>query len=371
VFISLDNAFLIKLFKTHLFIIFFLLLSISHPLLFASNKIINNVADYYNQGMKYYMGINTKKDPVKAHYFLSKAAYDDYLPAQFQLAILYEQGVIVIQNDNKANFWLKKSSESGYSPAQHHLATRLITGQGIPLNQSRAIFWLNKAAEQYDLDAMRDLGFIYFKGLGVNKNLQRAHDLLLSPAEEGSALAQYLLGEIYKIGGDGITKNRITAQHWWQKADALNYQPAILRLTQVNKQKYHNNQTKRILSKTPIVYQYPSSINKPKGIFSNKRLRHDAQRIQAVNQQLFTLQIISVEHYRNIAYLTDQYLDNNTYLFKVIKEKNQELFILTYGLYQNRIHAKQAIKQLPTAFQLKSYPWIRQLNSINHVVTIH
>lgn len=307
-------------------------------------------AQYY-LGVKYYAGMGVKKDANKARQLLTQAAQQDHLQAQFQLGLLYDQGDFGIQDSKQATEWFTKAAESGYGPAQHSLASHYLTGRGVPLDMEQGIFWLRKATEQNDADAMRDLGFLYFKGMGVDKDYRKAHDLLLVPAGAGSAMAQFLLAEIYANGGHGMTKNRSQAKKWYQLAKRSGNPQAQQRLQSLNAK-----------TAPPKTKDTPSTVVH-KQVLANTRLTQDAERFQQLKDDWYTLQIVQAQRHESISQLTERYTDEQTYFFQIEKQ-GQALFILLYGHYRNYSDAKNAVASLPEAFQLKSTPWIRQTKAI-------
>ena len=325
------------------------------------------VAQYY-LGMKYYAGLNIKKDASKAWELLEKAAKNEYLPAQFQLANFYNTGEGGVQNQPLATHWFSKAAENGLGSAQHSLATRFLTGKGVTLNLERGIFWLEKAAEQNDSDAMRDLGFMYFKGMGVKKNFSKARDLLLIPAEENSGLSQFLLGEIYTTGGDGIPKDLRQAKKWFKLSKKSGYKEAYQRL-----QQFANGsriQTKKhevqLVQKKVYPIKQDNTLLTAQSLSSkssNSQLTQHALRFKQLNGNYYLLQIITAKQYDSIHQLTKIYMDDLTYFFK-IKKGEEHFYVLTYGYYPSYAEAKQAIINLPKAFQQKSKPWIRQVKDL-------
>ncbi len=93
---------------------------------------------------------------------------------------------------------------------------------------------VSRAAEQDHLQAQFQLAYFYDRGMGVKKNWVKARKLLLDPAEEGSALAQYVLGEIYAQGGHDITQNISQARHWYSKARQSGNSDAAKRLKELS-----------------------------------------------------------------------------------------------------------------------------------------
>ncbi|MCU7800131.1 MAG: SEL1-like repeat protein [gamma proteobacterium symbiont of Lucinoma myriamae] len=329
-------------------------------------------AQYY-LGVKYSAGLDVTKDPHKARQLLIQAAQQDHLQAQFHVATLYARGEGGPQDQHQATYWFNKASENGYGPAQHSLASRYLTGKGTDLDLDRGIFWLKKAADQHDTDALRDLGFMYFQGMGVDKNYQQARDLLLLPAEDGSGLALFLLGEIYAQGGYGINKDVRQAKKWYRQAQKLGYTQVtgqLQKLSGKNPQSPAVNNAKTTQPEVKTIAQ--SSAGKPNlenSRIDNLSIEESSNRFNKINDNYYSLQLLSARQYSSITHLTDRFADKHTYVLKIQKDKVTS-FILTYGAYADYEDAKAAITTLPSILQLKSKPWIRQVKSIKSLIIV-
>lgn len=324
-------------------------------------------AQYY-LGVKYSAGLDVTKDPHKARQLLIQAAQQGHLQAQFHVANLYAKGEGGPQDQQQATYWFNQASENGYGPAQHSLAARYLTGKGTALDLDRGIFWLKRAADQHDTDALRDLGFMYFQGMGVDKDYQQARDLLLLPAEDGSGLALFLLGEIYAQGGYGINKDVRQAKKWYRQAQKVGYKQAdgqLQKLTGKSTQSLAVNNAKTTQSEIKTIAQ--SSVGNPN--LKNLSIEESANRFKKINDNYYSLQLLSARQYSSITRLTDRFVDEHTYVLKIQKGKDTS-FILTYGSYADYEDAKAAITTLPGVLQLKSKPWIRQVKSIKPLIMV-
>ena len=63
-------------------------------------------------------------DPSLAFFWYQKAAEQRNNEAQYELALLYQEGKGVAQSKDKARYWLKKSAENGYDKAQKLLGKK-------------------------------------------------------------------------------------------------------------------------------------------------------------------------------------------------------------------------------------------------------
>ena len=68
--------------------------------------------------------------------------------AQYNLALMYDNGDGVEQNDAEAFRWYKKAAEQGHAIAQFNLGVMYDEGQGVNQDYAEAVRWYSKVAEQ-------------------------------------------------------------------------------------------------------------------------------------------------------------------------------------------------------------------------------
>ena len=68
--------------------------------------------------------------------------------AQFNLAMIYDEGLGVKENDAKAAHWYRKAAAQGNAYAQAFLGTMYARGEGVPMNHTIAYAWLILASAQ-------------------------------------------------------------------------------------------------------------------------------------------------------------------------------------------------------------------------------
>ena len=69
----------------------------------------------------------------------------------------------------------KALAELGMAAAQYNLALMYDNGEGVPENDAEAVKWFRKAADQGVAEAQYNLGYMYAKGEGVPENDIRAY----------------------------------------------------------------------------------------------------------------------------------------------------------------------------------------------------
>ncbi len=84
-------------------------------------------------------------------------AVDGDATAQYQLGLLYYQGLGVEQNYDEAAHWYRSAGEQGNAHAQYSLGNMYLMGEGVSQDDARAIAWYEKAAAQGHDAAMHNV----------------------------------------------------------------------------------------------------------------------------------------------------------------------------------------------------------------------
>ena len=95
--------------------------------------------------------------------------------SQFNLGVMYSQGIGVPKIDDMAVKWFTLAAKKGLAPAQSLLGSMYRGGKSVPQNNKTAFKWYSLAAEQGDTDARYYLGVMYRRGKGVPKDYVHAH----------------------------------------------------------------------------------------------------------------------------------------------------------------------------------------------------
>ena len=140
----------------------------------------------------------------------------DYF-SQYNLGVMYRDGINVAKNSNKAFHWLTLSAKQGFDKAELNLGQLYELGIGTKINPQLAFEWTYKSAMQGELTAVNNLGTYCLMGFGTEKNIKRAIELYQLAAENGSAEAQLNLGTLY-FSGYGISKDTEKALFWVKQA---------------------------------------------------------------------------------------------------------------------------------------------------------
>jgi len=123
----------------------------------------------------------------------------------------------------------KPLAEQGDVTAQYNLGVIYKNGVGTQQNYRTAVNWYTKAAEQDLQNAQYDLGYMYAHGKGVLENDKIALDWWTKAAEQGDAKFQYKLAQIYSSGQD-VEKSHKAYVKWTTLAAKQGYSTAQMSL---------------------------------------------------------------------------------------------------------------------------------------------
>lgn len=137
--------------------------------------------------------------------------------AQFNLGIMYLDGIGVTQSYSEAAKWFEKAAAKGDMQSIYNLALMYSKGLGVQKNWQNAIKWFKRAALDGSIDAQFNLGIAYQTGTGVIKNEKEAYKWYEMAADLGDAEAQYKIG-VMAAKGEGTPKNIIDAYAWLKVA---------------------------------------------------------------------------------------------------------------------------------------------------------
>jgi hypothetical protein len=104
-------------------------------------------------------------------------------------------------------------AEQGHRDAQFNLALLYENGFGVAKDGAQAAHWFRRAAEQEDRTAQAYLGEMYAKGLGVARDDVEAMRWYRNAAERGHAASQYNVGLFYAMGR-GVEPSDVQAVAW-------------------------------------------------------------------------------------------------------------------------------------------------------------
>ena len=110
----------------------------------------------------------------------SAGAEAGHSDSQFNLALMYEQGIGITKDESKALVWYLKAAQQGNSNAQYNLAVLYENGRGCDVNFKEANRWYRAAVAQGDGLAVGNLGMLYIRAQGVKEDKVAGLALLIT-----------------------------------------------------------------------------------------------------------------------------------------------------------------------------------------------
>ncbi len=175
----------------------------------------------FNKGLGHLLGQEgLEKDPDKAVQYFLEAAEIGSVDAQWNLGLLYNEGIGVERSGEEAKYWFEKAAKAGHARAQFNLSIMYMTGDGAEEDIDKAADYMKLSADAGFVDAAFGLAELYSVGRGVTKNLDEAVRWFKVAAEAGHPRAQSNLGTFY-VEGQGVEANEQEAFNWFKKAADL------------------------------------------------------------------------------------------------------------------------------------------------------
>jgi TPR repeat protein len=145
-------------------------------------------------------------------------AEQGYASAQYNLGVMYDNGLGVAQDYKEAVKWFTKDAEQGYAEAQYNLGNMYNKGKGVLQDYKLAVKWLTKAAEQGYASAQNNLGVMYEYGQGVAQDYKSAHMWFNIAAANGNSTAAKNRDVVAKkMTPSQIEKAQDMAREWMAK----------------------------------------------------------------------------------------------------------------------------------------------------------
>lgn len=192
----------------------------------------------------------------RAYYTAKMKAASGDANAQFALAGMYYQGIMIKKDYSEAIKWYEQSARRGHKKAQFNLGYIYFDGRGVPKDHDEALKWFLEAGKHeaggrgdgkadlyigliYDergddknaffwyLDAAKQgypvaqykVAMKYREGKGCRKDIKKMIFYLKEAAVQSEAQSQYQLGLAY-INGTGVSKDLASAKQWMQSSYA-------------------------------------------------------------------------------------------------------------------------------------------------------
>ena len=189
---------------------------------------IGDPAAQYDVALMYANGVGVGKDVAQAFAWTKASAEKGHTVAQYLLGSAYSNGLGTPKDVQKGLLWFVKSYEHGNEKAALKLARVLGTGQ-----LELAFQFLTESAERGVAEAQLAVAESYANALGVEQDGRLALDWYRRAAEQGLPGAQFSLGQAYELG-EGVAEDLVLATQWYREAAAHGHPGAQLSLDRLD-----------------------------------------------------------------------------------------------------------------------------------------
>ena len=152
---------------------------------------------------------------------LNQKAIEGSIKAQFDLGMAYVRASEedIWRSVETAEFWLKQAANNEHAAAQYNLAVLYQQGLIKDVEIQEIVHLYDKAAQKNYPQALFNLGLAYMNGYGVETDYKEAIDYFKQAYDEGVYKSAYILGKLYETGvlkfGEADKEQAI---FWYKKA---------------------------------------------------------------------------------------------------------------------------------------------------------
>lgn len=159
---------------------------------------------------------------LEASHLYRRAAEMGFVPAQNNLAVMYEKGMGVPMNLPEAARWYQSAAEAGFVQAQHSFGEMLLDGRGVAKDTLAGASWVQRAANQGHKTACIHLVQMYWEGVDVPREPIKALVWAIRAEALGEPEAPRLRKQILSaLSAQEIDLANETAHRWQPKPEYL------------------------------------------------------------------------------------------------------------------------------------------------------
>ncbi len=293
-------------------------------------------------------------------------------PTQFNLGVLYAQGLGVKKDQILAVKWYQRAAAKGYTPAQFNLGEAYFTGTGVTADVRKAIHWWRTAAKHQHVKSQYNLGYLYLFGNGVTKDREQAIFWFQQAAAQSDPYAIKMLNSL------GIKPVSVSSSAKKVPVNKAGLSTVRASATEAAKPNADAGTLPKKKAKSPqksVQQRVPTHVSAKQSVASqvgNQKsaakgaLAQGAKNAKWLQQQLakyFTVQLLADRSRSKITAFYQHYRwDRPVAVFKTSKA-GKTWYKLVYGIFENRTLAEQIVAAMPAALQ-NNHPWIRSLTSV-------
>ena len=165
----------------------------------------------FDLGLLYAQGLGVRRDLSEAMRLYRSAAEKGNAQAQFALGQIYLRGWGTPRDEVDAIRWIMMAnSVEAAGPPTDWVA---VEGYGVPRDPRQAVYWYDRAARSGHPEAQFDLARLCSSGDGTKRDEEQAARWTSAAAAQGYAPAMMAFGERYATG-NGVVQDHKRAYFW-------------------------------------------------------------------------------------------------------------------------------------------------------------
>jgi len=179
---------------------------------------LEHVSSLFILASSYYNGLGVEKNVEKAYHYAKIAAEYGHSGAQNLVGMIYYEGTETLEkSEEMALKWYRKAAKANEAAALYNLAMLYENGVVVLQNYNEAFQYYKMASDFGSISGTNIIGFLSEHGIGTERNKVAAFKYYCKAATKGSPFGQYNLGRCF-LYGIGIEKNIPHAIKWFELA---------------------------------------------------------------------------------------------------------------------------------------------------------
>lgn len=191
----------------------------------VEDALIQDAQGQYEMGLGFAEKSGGSYQPFKAEKWLKRAAEQEHMEAQYELAKLYGSGDISADADYVLPLtykWMKAAAEQGHIEAQYKTGDYYQFGTGTVKDISKAFYWYEQAGAAGHHRALRELASAFYWGGEFGGPVDKNHELALfwyeKLAAAGDPSAYRWIGSLHELGTIGPADSVLAARYFAEGA---------------------------------------------------------------------------------------------------------------------------------------------------------
>jgi len=151
----------------------------------------------YNVGLMYANGLGSEINNEEASKWYEHSARQGYGEAQFNLAVLYDSKEDITGDyAKKAKYWYEQAVHSGVNQAYNNLGTLYLKGNGLEKNEAKALILFEKGVSLEDPASEVNTALLYTWGTSTTQDKLKAKALFEKAISQGQEKAKDYLEQL-------------------------------------------------------------------------------------------------------------------------------------------------------------------------------